>query len=86
MSHIPQEFHNEFPQEAAVLQELKKSDAHFQQVAGRFEDVNVEIRRIETEEVPRSDQYLEDLKKQRLALLDEVAGIVARAKAETPAS
>ncbi|MBU6267176.1 MAG: DUF465 domain-containing protein [Sphingomonadales bacterium] len=81
MSHVPHELHDEFPQDAALLHELKVSDAHFQKLSDRYHDVNREIHRIEAEVTPASDQALEALKKQRLGLLDEVAQALAKARA-----
>ncbi|MDE2404546.1 MAG: DUF465 domain-containing protein [Sphingomonadales bacterium] len=81
MSHVPHELHDEFPKHAALLHELKVSDGHFQKLAARYHDINREIHRIESEVSPASDQALEDLKKQRLGLLDEVSQVLAKAKA-----
>ena len=80
MSHVPHELHEEFPQHAALLHELKVSDAHFQKLSDRYHEINREIHRIEAEVTPASDQVLEDLKKQRLVLLDDVAKVLAKVK------
>lgn len=80
MSHVPHELHSEFPQHADLLHRLKTSDAHFQRVAEHYHEVNREIHRIEAEIEAASDARLEDLKKQRLAMLDEVAGMISRAE------
>jgi len=80
MSHTPHELHNEFPDDAGLLHDLKVSDSHFKAVADRYHDVNREIHRIEVEVDHASDARLEDLKKQRLSMLDEVSDIIARAK------
>lgn len=81
MSHTPHELREEFPDAAAVLHELKASNAHFATLADRYHDVNREIHRIESEVEAASDERTESLKKQRLALLDEISGIVDQAKA-----
>ena len=81
MTHVLHDLHAEFPGQTDQLHRLKLSDARFQKVAERYHDVNREIHRIEAEVAPTSDQYLEDLKKQRLALLDEVAAMLARTPA-----
>lgn len=80
MSHVPHELHDEFPQSAALLHELKLSDTHFQKLSEHYHELNRAIHRIESEVTPVSDQHLEDLKKQRLVLLDEVAQLLARAE------
>jgi hypothetical protein len=72
MSHVPHELADEFPQYAALIHTLKESDAHFAKLAERYHAVNREIHRIEAEVEPASDEVVETLKKQRLALADEI--------------
>ena len=80
MSHTLHELADEFPQDHAVLHRLKLENAHFVTLSERYRDVNGQIHRIETEVEPASDEHAESLKKQRLALLDEIGGIVAEAR------
>lgn len=80
MSHVPHDLHAEFPQDATLLHQLKLNDRHFQTLAQRYQDVNQEIHRVETEVEPASDERLETLKKQRLALIDEIAALLQKAK------
>ncbi|MCC4246240.1 YdcH family protein [Stappia indica] len=77
MSHVPHELHEEFPDKVAALHELKVSNGHFARLADSYHDVNREIHRIETDVTPASDEALEDLKKQRLHLKDEIAAMLA---------
>ncbi len=77
MSHTPHELHDEFPDAGDVLHRLKMNDAHFVRQAGRYHEVNRAIHRIETEVEPASDEHTEQLKKQRLALLDEIGQMVS---------
>ena len=72
MSHTPHELADEFPNDHAVLHELKLHNAHFVTLAERYHELNGEIHRIEVEIVTPSDEYTETLKKNRLALLDEI--------------
>ena len=81
MSHTPHELSAEFPDDHAVLHELKLNNAHFVTLADRYHEINGEIHRIESEIETPSDVHTETLKKQRLALLDEISGIVSKAKA-----
>ncbi len=81
MSHTPHELSDEFPNDHALLHELKLKDHHFVTLADRYHEVNGEIHRIEAEIETPSDEYTESLKKKRLALLDEISGIIAKAKA-----
>ena len=52
--------------------QLKIGDAHFARLADRYEHLNREIHRIETDVEPSSDEVLEKLKKERLKLKDEI--------------
>jgi uncharacterized protein YdcH (DUF465 family) len=80
MSHVPHELHEEFPEDAATLRELKLSDSHFQKLADGYHEVNRAIHRAETDVEPTSGVRLEEMKKQRLALLDDISAIVAGAR------
>lgn len=80
MSHVPHDLHAEFADDAEILHRLKLSDPRFQHIAEEYHGVNREIHRIETDLAPAADHHLEDLKKQRLSLLDEVARMIARTK------
>ena len=81
MSHTPNDLREEFPEAVDVLHQLKVRDAHFATLAERYHDLNREIHRIESDLEPASDARAEALKKQRLALLDDISAIVAKAKA-----
>lgn len=80
MSHVSHELHAEFPEDAAILSRLKVENTHFNGLADKYHELNREIHRIEVEVEAASDERLENLKKQRLALLDEVAGLIEAAK------
>ena len=80
MTHTPHELHSEFPDDGAVLHALKMNDAHFQRLADNYHDINREIHRIEAGVDAASDTRAEELKKARLALLDEISGMIAAAK------
>ncbi|HMO67454.1 MAG TPA: DUF465 domain-containing protein [Novosphingobium sp.] len=81
MSHTPHELADEFPADRALLHDLKMNNAHFVTLADRYHEVNGEIHRIEAEIETPSDDYTETLKKKRLALLDEISAMLARARA-----
>ena len=78
--HTPHELHDEFPDNAELLHELKTGNAHFARLAEQYHEVNRAIHRVETEVEPASDDHAETLKKQRLALVDEIAGMLAKAR------
>ena len=81
MSHTPHELADEFPNDHALLHELKLKDHHFVTLSERYHEVNGEIHRIESGIENTSDEYAEALKKKRLGLIDEISGIIAKAKA-----
>ena len=76
MTHRTHELHEEFPDDVERIRELKAHDAHFVKLADRYGDVNQVIHRIEIGADAASDERTETLKKQRLALLDDIAGII----------
>jgi len=80
MSHVHHELHEEFPEDGEVLHALKLSDAHFQKLSDKYHEINREIHRIEANVEAASDFRLEDLKKERLHLLDEISHIVSRSR------
>ncbi len=79
-AHTPHQLHDEFPRDAQVLHLLKLADAHFCNLAERYHVLNRSIHRIECEVESASDMYLARLKKQRLALLDEITAIIEDAE------
>ena len=76
MSHVPNELHEEFPQAAEKIHELKQKNAHFARMAEDYHEVNRTIHRMETNVEPASDEALETLKKQRLSLKDQIATMI----------
>ncbi len=76
MSHVPHELHEEFPEQAARIHELKGSNAHFARLADRYHELNREIHRIESDVEPTSDEFAEQLKRERLALKDEIFALL----------
>lgn len=83
MSHTPHELHDEFPASAAQIHALKTSSTHFAALADRYHVLNREIHRIDSGIEAASDDRTEDLKKERLALLDEVTKALAAHDAAT---
>jgi uncharacterized protein YdcH (DUF465 family) len=79
MTHVPHGLHEEFPTATPVISRLRIGDAHFARLADTYEHVNREIHRIEAEVEPTSDDVLEQLKKKRLKLKDEIAAMLRAA-------
>ncbi|MFZ1744158.1 MAG: DUF465 domain-containing protein [Pontixanthobacter sp.] len=80
MAHTPNELGAVFSKDADILHQLKIGNAHFVKLSDEYHDVNRELHRIEAEVEAASDERTETLKKQRLALLDEITGIVNNAR------
>ena len=77
MSHTPHELTDEFPDRGDRIHELRLNDAHFAKLSDEYHVINREIHRGETNVEPMNDVHLEDLKKKRLALLDEITGLLS---------
>ncbi|MGJ8615273.1 MAG: YdcH family protein [Sulfitobacter sp.] len=72
MSHTPHELAEEFPEMAAAMAKLNQSDAHFEKMTDSYHRLNREIHRAETDVEPTSDEHMNDMRKQRLTLKDEI--------------
>lgn len=68
---------SELPEYKERIHELKTSDAHFSKLFKQYEDVNKVILRSEKEIDVVCDEELEDLKKKRLALKDEMVKMLS---------
>jgi uncharacterized protein len=80
MSYTPHELADIFPDDTDVIHSLKAENAHFANLADQHHEVNRAIHRIEAEIEPASDAHAVELKKQRLVLQDEIAGMLAAAR------
>jgi len=76
--HIPHELPDEFPGEEELITRLKKTNYLFRRWSSRYDEVNLQIFRIESEEEPTADEVLEKLKKERLKLKDQIARMLTR--------
>lgn len=75
--HTPNELTEIFKRDRDLITRLKRENAHFGRLSRHYHTVNREVHRIEAETEAASDERYETLKKQRLALLDEISRIVA---------
>lgn len=78
MAHTPHELAEEFPEHAELIHKLKTSDAHFARLAEYYHEVNRDIHRLETRVEAASDFREEDLRKKRMRLKDEIAGMLSK--------
>lgn len=68
---------NELPEHADAIHSLKIENPHFRKLFDEYHEVDKEVFRIESDEEPRTDLALEELKKKRLALKDEMFAIIS---------
>lgn len=73
MSHVPHELGEEFPEHKSKIQSLNQSDAHFARLADDYHNINRQVHRIETNITPADEAYEKQLRRQRMALKDEIA-------------
>ncbi len=66
----------ELPEFKDEITELQASDEQFRNIYTKYNDVNLEILRLEEGIDASSDFYLEDLKKKRLQQLDEITALL----------
>ncbi|MCO4776223.1 MULTISPECIES: YdcH family protein [Lentibacter] len=72
MSNTPHELHEEFPEFAAKMTEMKSVNAHFAKLAEEYHEVNRAVHRAETNVEP-TDQFNEEaLRKTRASLKDKI--------------
>ncbi len=66
------ELHDEFPEYKHKIDELTLSNSKFEGLYDEYHRINREVRRVELEIEHTSDFHLEDLKKSRLQLKDQI--------------
>lgn len=82
MSIEKHDLHHEFPEHHDTIHELKMNNAHFKKLFDEYHDVEHEVHRIEEGVENTSDQYLEERKKSRLFLKDQLYAMIKEYEAE----
>ena len=77
MSHTPHDLAEMMPDQAEAIHRRKAEDTHFARVAARYDEINRAIHRAESDLEPTDDFHMQEMRKQRLALLDEIRGLLA---------
>ena len=77
MSHTPHELHEEFPDKADAISNLKQTDAHFAKIADEYHEVNRAVHRAETNVEPMADLAEGELRKKRALLKDQIWNILS---------
>jgi len=76
MSNTPHELAEEFPDKHDAISALKQSDAHFAALVENYHEVNRAIHRAETNIEPTGELHEVEMRKQRMALKDEIARLL----------
>ncbi|NMG38472.1 DUF465 domain-containing protein [Chelativorans sp. ZYF759] len=76
MSHTPHELAEEFPEHVDRIRDLKSSDGHFARLFDEYHEVNRAVHRAETKVEPTDDMHLEEMRKSRMRLKDEIYGML----------
>lgn len=63
---------HEFPEHKERIHQLKMENAHFAKLFDEYNDLTNKIEVLENNEVPVADENIEEMKKQRLGLKDEL--------------
>lgn len=74
MAHTPHELSEEFPEYKEQIHELKMNDAHFERLVDAYHKVNRAIHRAETFVEPVDELTEQTMRKQRMALKDDIWG------------
>ena len=75
------DLHHEFPEYNDAIHVLKTGNHHFARLFDAYHRLNKDIRRIEENDEPVTDEALEDMKKLRLKLKDELHAMLRAHKA-----
>ena len=70
---------HELPEHRETIHKLKMSDQHFARLFDAYHEIDHEVHRIETGVENTSDEYLEERKKTRLYLKDELFRMIKAA-------
>jgi len=70
---------HEFPEHRDTIHKLKTTNNHFARLFDEYHQVDHEVRRIETGIENTSDEYLDERKKVRLNLKDELYRMIQQA-------
>lgn len=70
---------HEFPEHRETIRNLKTDNLHFAKLFDDYHEIDHEVLRIETGVENSSDDYLEEQKKKRLYLKDELYQLIRKA-------
>lgn len=76
MGNTPHELAEDFPQFEEQIHLLKISDPHAAKLFEKYHELNRDIHRAETNVEPTDDFHMVEMRKQRMALKDEIAALL----------
>ena len=77
MPHTPHQLAEEFPAKVDALHALREKDENFRKLTDTYHEVNHALHRAETRLDPVSEEEEARLRRQRLALKDQIAARLA---------
>ena len=77
MTNTPHELAEDFPGQADLIHDLKMKDGEFRYMAERYHEVNRAIHRAETNVEPVEELQEVQMRKERVALKDEIWSMVS---------
>ena len=80
MQHEHHDLIHEFPEYREEIHNLKTTNETFRELFDSYHKIDREVYRVENHIEPRSDVALEELKKRRLAIKDELFRILRQNK------
>jgi uncharacterized protein YdcH (DUF465 family) len=66
------DLHHDFPEMGEQIRSLKMKDRHFARLFDEYHELDREVRKIEEDVEPTSDEHLEQLKMRRVHLKDDL--------------
>jgi len=75
------DLHHEFPEHAETIHKLKIGSTHFARLFDEYHALTSEVEALEDKDSPVADVALEDMKKLRLKLKDELYAMLQADKA-----
>ena len=72
MSNTPHALTEDFPEHVEKIAEMKAADAHFAKLTDEYHEINRAVHRAETDVEPTDDLHLQEMRKQRAHLKDQI--------------
>jgi uncharacterized protein YdcH (DUF465 family) len=76
MHNEQHELAHDFPEYKERIHTLKTSNAHFRQMFDEYHELDRQVHRAETDVEPMGDESLEELKRKRIRLKDELYALL----------